>query len=46
MTGADLFQIGDSVYGGCCTPENVMSFARAIKGQRHTLRRAALSPLR
>ncbi len=46
MTGADLFQIGDSVYGGCCVPENVMAFARAIKGQRHTLRRAALSPLR
>lgn len=46
MTGADLFQIGDSVYGGCCIPENVMAFARAIKGQRHTLRRAAISPLR
>ena len=46
MTGADLFQIGDSVYGGCCVPENVMAFARAIKGQRHMLRRAALSPLR
>ena len=26
--------------------EELMSFARAIKGQRHTLRRAALSPLR
>lgn len=46
MTGADLFQIGDSVYGGCSVPENVMAFARAIKGQRHTLRRAAISPLR
>lgn len=46
MTGADLFQIGDSVYGGSCVPENVMAFAKAIKGQRHTLRRAALSPLR
>lgn len=46
MTGADLFQIGDSVYGGCCVPENVMAFARAIKGQRHTLRRAAVSPFR
>ncbi len=46
MTGADLFQIGDSVYGGCCVPENVMAFARAIKGQRHMLRRAAVSPLR
>ncbi len=46
MTGADLFQIGDSVYGGCCVPENVMAFARAIKGQRHLLRRAALSPFR
>ena len=46
MTGADLFQIGDSVYGGSCAPENVMTFARAIKGQRHLLRRMALSPLR
>lgn len=46
MTGADLFQIGDSVYGGSCSPENVMAFARAIKGQRHVLRRMAVSPLR
>jgi len=46
MTGADLFMIGDSVYGGCCVPENVMAFARAIKGQRHMLRRAAISVLR
>lgn len=46
MTGADLFQIGDSVYGGSCSPENVMAFAKAIKGQRHVLRRMAASPLR
>lgn len=46
MTGADLFQIGDSVYGGLCVPENVMAFANAIKGRRHTLRRGALSPKR
>lgn len=46
MTGADLFQIGDSVYGGSCSPENVIAFAKSIKGQRHTLRRMALSPLR
>ncbi len=46
MTGADVFQIGDSVYGGSCSPQNVMAFAKAIKGERHTLRRMALSPLR
>lgn len=46
MTGADLFQIGDSVYGGSCSPENVMAFAKAIKGQRHVLRRMAISPMR
>jgi len=46
MTGADLFQIGDSVYGGSCSPENVMAFAKAIKGQRHVLRRMAVSPMR
>ena len=46
MTGADMYQIGDGVYGGVATPENVMAFAKAIKGRRHSLRRAALSPLR
>ncbi len=46
MTGADLYQIGDGVYSGISTPENVMAFAAAIKGRRHYLRRAALSPLR
>jgi hypothetical protein len=46
MTGADLYQIGDGVYSGVATCENVMAFANAIKGKRHTLRRAALSPLR
>ena len=46
MTGADLYQIGDGVYSGVATPENVMAFANAIKGKRHALRRAALSPLR
>ena len=46
MTGGDIFQIGDGVYSGISTPENVMAFANAIKGRRHTLRRAALSPMR
>lgn len=46
MTGADIFQIGDGVYSGTSLPENVMAFANAIKGRRHTLRRAALSPMR
>ncbi len=46
MTGADLFQIGDSVYGGSCSPQNVMAFAKAIKGERHVLRRMAVSPMR
>lgn len=46
MAGADLQQIGDSVYGGMSTPENVQTFSQAIKGVRHTLRRMALSPIR
>lgn len=46
MAGADLQQIGDSVYGGMSTPENVQAFSQAIKGVRHTLRRIALSPIR
>lgn len=46
MTGADIHQIGDSVYSGTTTPENLMAFATSIKGRRHTLRRMAISPLR
>lgn len=46
MAGADLQQIGDSVYGGVSTPENVKAFATAIKGERHMLRRAVISPMR
>ncbi len=46
MTGADIFQIGDSVYSGTTTPENLMSFSKSIKGRRHTLKRMALSPMR
>lgn len=46
MTGADMFQIGDSGYSGVTTPENLMAFAMSIKGRRHTLRRMAMSPLR
>lgn len=46
MAGADIFQVGDSAYGGVTTPENMMSFAMSIKGRRHTLRRMAVSPLR
>lgn len=46
MAGADLQQIGDSVYSGVTTPANIMAFAKAIKGERHTVRRMALSPLR
>ncbi|NLL96872.1 MAG: hypothetical protein GX227_07150 [Clostridiaceae bacterium] len=46
MTGADIFQIGDSVYSGTTTPENLMAFSKSIKGRRHTLKRMALSPMR
>ena len=46
MAGADLQQIGDSVYGGVSSPENILAFSQAIKGVRHTLRRIALSPVR
>jgi hypothetical protein len=42
LTGADLFQIGDGGYSGMTIPENILAFAIAIKGRRHTYRRMAL----
>jgi len=46
MAGADMYQIGDSVYNGSCSPSNILAFAKAIKGERHTMRRVAASPVR
>jgi len=43
LTGADIYQIGDGGYGGIAIPENVLAFATAIKGKRHTYRRIALT---
>jgi collagenase-like PrtC family protease len=42
LTGADIFQIGDGGYGGIAIPENILAFATAIKGKRHTYRRMAM----
>ena len=41
LTGADVYQIGDGGYGGMAIPENILAFATAIKGKRHTYRRMA-----
>ncbi|KPL77350.1 hypothetical protein ADN00_09545 [Ornatilinea apprima] len=42
LTGADLYQIGDGGYSGVTLPENILSFAMAIKGRRHAYRRMAM----
>jgi hypothetical protein len=41
LTGADIFQIGDGGYGGMSIPDNILAFATAIKGRRHTYKRMA-----
>jgi len=43
MTGADILHIGDAGFSGMAPPENIMAFSIAIRGQRHTYRRMALS---
>ncbi len=46
LTGADVYQIGDGGYCGMAIPENILAFATAIKGKRHTYRRMALTRAR
>jgi hypothetical protein len=46
MTGADVHHIGDSGYMGIAVPENLCAFAIALRGRRHTWKRAAASILR
>ena len=41
LTGADVFDIGDGGYVGMAPPENILTYAIAIKGRRHTYRRMA-----
>lgn len=43
MTGADILHIGDAGFSGMAPPQNIMAFSIAIRGQRHTYRRMALS---
>ena len=43
MTGADVLHIGDAGFAGMAPPENITVFSTAIRGQRHTYRRMALS---
>jgi 2-methylisocitrate lyase-like PEP mutase family enzyme len=43
MTGADILHIGDAGFSGMAPPENIMAFSIAVRGQRHTYRRMALS---
>jgi hypothetical protein len=43
MTGADVLHIGDAGFAGMAPPENITAFSIAIRGQRHTYRRMALS---
>ena len=45
MTGADLYQNPEmQAHSGVATYENVMAFANAIKGKRHTLVEQLFSP--
>jgi hypothetical protein len=39
--GADLYHIGDAGFSGMAPPENIMAYAIALKGKRHTYRRMA-----
>lgn len=44
MAGTDIHHIGDCGYGpGIAIPENIMTYAIAIKGKRHTYRAMARS---
>jgi len=43
MTGADILHIGDAGFSGIALPENIIAFSIAVRGQRHTYRRMALS---
>jgi hypothetical protein len=43
MTGADILHIGDAGFSGMAPPENIIAFSIAVRGQRHTYRRMALS---
>lgn len=43
MAGTDLHHIGDAGFFGMAVPENILAYALAIKGRRHTYRKMALS---
>jgi putative N-acetylmannosamine-6-phosphate epimerase len=43
MAGADLHHIGDAGFFGVAVPENILAYAVAVKGRRHTYRKMALS---
>ena len=43
MAGADLHHIGDTGVPGMALPQNIMAYSIAIRGERHTYHRMALS---
>ena len=43
MTGADLHHIGDTGVPGMALPQNILAYSIAIRGERHTYHRMALS---
>ena len=43
MAGADLHHIGDTGVPGMALPQNILAYSIAIRGERHTYHRMALS---
>lgn len=43
QAGADIHHLGDGGFTGIAVPENILRYAIAIRGVRHTYRRMALS---
>ena len=43
MAGADLHHIGDTGIPGMALPQNILAYSIAIRGERHTYHRMALS---
>ena len=43
MAGADIHHIGDTGVPGMALPQNILAYSIAIRGERHTYHRMALS---
>ena len=43
MAGADIHHIGDTGVPGMALPQNILAYSIAIRGERHTYHKMALS---